>query len=164
MHEPKASPTGICLGLQIATIEFCRNVLGMTVQTPLNLKTIRSTLPSCSCLKSPRHTSVARCGWAVAQPCGNTTDRPSEACTGLVTQWMSDIDTATRSIRTSSNELRAQGWSLLARTNPVNGAKFRTERHPYYVGVQFHPEFKSRPGKPSPPFLGLLKAAANQLN
>ena len=34
----------------------------------------------------------------------------------------------------------------------------------FYVGVQFHPEFKSRPGKPSPPFLGLLKAATGQLN
>lgn len=28
--------------------------------------------------------------------------------------------------------------------------------HPYYIGVQFHPEFKSRPGKPSPLFLGNL--------
>lgn len=26
--------------------------------------------------------------------------------------------------------------------------------HPYFVGVQFHPEFKSRPGKPSAVFLG----------
>ena len=26
--------------------------------------------------------------------------------------------------------------------------------HPYFIGVQFHPEFKSRPGKPSPLFLG----------
>lgn len=26
--------------------------------------------------------------------------------------------------------------------------------HPFYVGVQFHPEFKSRPGRPSAPFLG----------
>lgn len=28
--------------------------------------------------------------------------------------------------------------------------------HPFFIGVQFHPEFKSRPGKPSPPFLGIL--------
>ncbi|XP_074316637.1 uncharacterized protein LOC141652919 [Silene latifolia] len=35
--------------------------------------------------------------------------------------------------------------------------------HPYYVGVQFHPEFKSRPGKPSAPFLGLILAATKQL-
>ena len=31
--------------------------------------------------------------------------------------------------------------------------------HPYFVGTQYHPEFKSRPGRPSPPFLGLMKAA-----
>ena len=34
--------------------------------------------------------------------------------------------------------------------------------HPYYVGTQYHPEFKSRPGNPSPPFLGLLMAASGR--
>ncbi|HRR90218.1 MAG TPA: gamma-glutamyl-gamma-aminobutyrate hydrolase family protein, partial [Eubacteriales bacterium] len=32
----------------------------------------------------------------------------------------------------------------------------------FFVGVQFHPEFKSRPDKPHPLFLGLLKAALNK--
>lgn len=32
--------------------------------------------------------------------------------------------------------------------------------HPFFVGTQFHPEFKSRPGRPSPPFVGLVLAAA----
>jgi hypothetical protein len=32
--------------------------------------------------------------------------------------------------------------------------------HPYFIGVQFHPEFKSRPGKPSPLFLGTCLAHA----
>ncbi|KAB0345581.1 hypothetical protein FD754_022507, partial [Muntiacus muntjak] len=36
--------------------------------------------------------------------------------------------------------------------------------HPYFVGVQFHPEFSSRPMKPSPPYLGLLLAATGNLN
>ncbi len=34
--------------------------------------------------------------------------------------------------------------------------------HPYFVGVQFHPEFKSRPLKPSPPFVGLMLAASGK--
>lgn len=37
------------------------------------------------------------------------------------------------------------------------------ENHPYYVGVQFHPEYLSRPLKPSPPFLGLILASVNKL-
>lgn len=39
---------------------------------------------------------------------------------------------------------------------------FELDGHPYFVGVQYHPEFKSRPGRPSPPFLGLLLAASGQ--
>lgn len=33
------------------------------------------------------------------------------------------------------------------------------ENHPYYVGVQYHPEYLSRPLKPSPPFMGLILAS-----
>ncbi|KAH0637378.1 hypothetical protein KY289_037293 [Solanum tuberosum] len=36
--------------------------------------------------------------------------------------------------------------------------------HPYFIGVQFHPEFKSRPGKPSAVFLGLIASACGQLD
>ncbi|KAF8385436.1 ctps-1, partial [Pristionchus pacificus] len=35
--------------------------------------------------------------------------------------------------------------------------------HPYYVGVQYHPEYLSHPLQPSPPFFGLLLAASGQL-
>ena len=31
-------------------------------------------------------------------------------------------------------------------------AELSRERHPFYFGTQFHPEFKSRPNRPSPPF------------
>ena len=34
--------------------------------------------------------------------------------------------------------------------------------HPFFVGVQFHPEFKSRPNKPHPLFKGLVEAANKQ--
>ncbi|KAM3413194.1 hypothetical protein ACQJBY_004396 [Aegilops geniculata] len=36
--------------------------------------------------------------------------------------------------------------------------------HRFFVGVQFHPEFKSTPSKPSPPFVGLIAAACGQLD
>jgi len=35
--------------------------------------------------------------------------------------------------------------------------------HPFFLGVQYHPEFKSRPLRPSPPFVGLVLAAAGKL-
>ena len=36
--------------------------------------------------------------------------------------------------------------------------------HPYFIGTQAHPEFKSRLGEPAPLFLGLMKAAGDRLN
>lgn len=36
--------------------------------------------------------------------------------------------------------------------------------HPYYVGVQYHPEYLSRPMKPSAPYLGLLLASTGKLS
>lgn len=35
--------------------------------------------------------------------------------------------------------------------------------HPYYVATQFHPEYLTRPLKPSPPFLGLMLASSGKL-
>ena len=40
---------------------------------------------------------------------------------------------------------------------------FELKDHPYFVGVQYHPEYLSHPLKPSPPFLGLALAASGQL-
>ena len=33
------------------------------------------------------------------------------------------------------------------------------KKHPFFIGVQFHPELKSRPNRPAPVFVGLVKAA-----
>jgi CTP synthase len=33
------------------------------------------------------------------------------------------------------------------------------EGHPYFFATQYHPEFQSRPNRPSPPFVGLIEAA-----
>ncbi|GFH58641.1 CTP synthase [Chaetoceros tenuissimus] len=43
-------------------------------------------------------------------------------------------------------------------------AELPRSQHPYYVGCQYHPEFKSRPLRPSPPFYGLLLASIGKLD
>ena len=37
------------------------------------------------------------------------------------------------------------------------------DNHPFYVAVQYHPEYISRPMRPSPPYLGLILAATGKL-
>ena len=58
-------------------------------------------------------------------------------------------------------EIEAAGLKFVGKDETGQRCEiFELEGHPYYVGVQYHPEFKSRPGRPSPPFLGLLMAAS----
>lgn len=61
-------------------------------------------------------------------------------------------------------QLEAKGLKFIG----TDKAKTRMEivelqDHPYYVGVQYHPEYLSRPLKPSPPFLGLILASVGKL-
>ena len=37
------------------------------------------------------------------------------------------------------------------------------DTHPFYLGTQYHPEFKSRPLSPSPPFRAFVQAAAQRV-
>ena len=63
-------------------------------------------------------------------------------------------------------ELEARGLNFTGRDETgtrMEVAELPACEHPFYLGVQYHPEFKSRPLAPSPPFLGLLLAASGQL-
>merc|ERR1719281_1298 len=42
--------------------------------------------------------------------------------------------------------------------------ELQQSEHPFYLAVQFHPEYKSRPGQPSPPFYGFVAASCNASN
>ena len=57
------------------------------------------------------------------------------------------------------DELQKKGF-IFSGINPESGLVEIVElkKHPFFVGVQFHPEFKSRPLKPHPLFLSFIKA------
>ena len=156
---------GICLGLQIATIEFCRNVLGMKGANSTEFE------------DNPEHAAVVFMPEISKTHLGGTMRLGSRP-----TLWQHDgstiralygpgdaVDERHRHRYEVNPDLieRIEEAGLVFVGKDESGQRceiFELNGHPYYVGVQFHPEFKSRPGKPSPPFLGLLKAASGQLN
>ena len=156
---------GICLGLQIATIEFCRNVLGMTGANSTEFE------------DNPEHAAVVFMPEISKTHLGGTMRLGSRP-----TLWQHDgstiralygpgeaVDERHRHRYEVNPDLieSIEEAGLVFVGKDESGQRceiFELNDHPYYVGVQFHPEFKSRPGKPSPPFLGLLKAASDQLN
>ena len=156
---------GICLGLQIATIEFCRNVLGMTGANSTEFE------------DNPEHAAVVFMPEISKTHLGGTMRLGSRP-----TLWQHD-DSTIRALYGPGDAVderhrhryevnpdlieRIEEAGLVFVGKDESGQRceiFELDDHPYYVGVQFHPEFKSRPGRPSPPFLGLLKAASGQLD
>ena len=154
---------GICLGLQVATIEFCRNVLGMTGANSTEFE------------DNPQHAAVVFMPEISKTHLGGTMRLGSRP-----TLWQSDgskiralygagdaVDERHRHRYEVNPDLieRIEEAGLVFVGKDESGQRceiFELNGHPYYVGVQFHPEFKSRPGRPSPPFLGLLQAASKR--
>ena len=64
----------------------------------------------------------------------------------------------------SYREAMTKAGLVFAGTSPddrlVEIVELPKDIHPYFVSVQFHPEFKSRPNRPHPLFKGLVTAAA----
>jgi CTP synthase len=152
---------GICLGLQVATIEFCRNVLNLTGANSTEFE------------DNPEYPAVVFMPEISKTHLGGTMRLGSRP-----TLWQVD-DCKIKSLygegesvderhrhRYEVNpdiieDIEAAGLVFVGKDETGQRCEiFELQDHPYYVGVQFHPEFKSRPGKPSPPFLGLLQAAS----
>ncbi|CAN1828614.1 CTP synthase [Linum perenne] len=164
-RESRIPYLGICLGMQTAVIEFARSVLGMqdANSTEFNAQT-----------KNP---------CVIFMPEGSKTHMGGTMRLGSRRTYFHVTDCKSVKLygnKTFVDERHRHRYEV----NPDMVARFedaglsftgkdetgrRMEiielpNHPYYVGVQFHPEFKSRPGKPSPLFSGLIAAASGQLD
>ena len=150
---------GICLGMQIAVIEFARNVAGIK-----DACSGESTHPS-------EHKVIDFMpGQYDGVDKGGTLRLGSYPCivshgTLLYDCYKTDrIDERHRHRYEFNNDYRevlTKAGLTLAGLSP-DGELVETveiKDHPFFVGVQFHPEFKSRPNRPHPLFRGFLKNA-----
>ncbi|XVF46100.1 hypothetical protein PTKIN_Ptkin02bG0261100 [Pterospermum kingtungense] len=156
---------GLCLGMQIAVIEFARSVLG--------LKDANST----------EFDPNTRNPCIIFMPEGSRTHLGGTMRLGSRRTYFQTMDC--KSVKLYGNrkfiderhrhryEVNPDMVALLENAGLSFTGKDETGRrmeiieiheHPYYIGVQFHPEFKSRPGNPSALFLGLIAAACRQLD
>lgn len=150
---------GICLGMQVAVIEFARNVLGFSDahSTEFNPDT---THPVIDLLPSQR--GMRNKGGTMRL--GNYRCLLERSSQSFALYGQEEIWERHRH-RYELNEhfvdqLERKGM-VMAGFNPEYQVVEIVElwEHPFFVGVQFHPEFKSRPNRPHPLFLGFLKAS-----
>lgn len=150
---------GICLGMQVAVIGFARSVAGMQDANsgefdPDSQHKVIDFLPDQS--DETDKGGTLRLG---AYPCRIVPGTQMHRVYGKL-----DISERHRHRYEFNNDFRdaltAAGLTISG-TSPDNYIveTVELEGNDFYIGVQYHPEFKSRPNKPHPLFLGLVEAA-----
>lgn len=150
---------GICLGMQIMVIEFARNVVGLKnansgeFDNDCSHKVI-DFMPGQS--DSIDKGGTLRLG---TYPCSITPNTAMARCYGSGT--ITERHRHRYEFNNDYRELLADAGLTLSGLSP-DGTLVETVEltdRPFHVGVQYHPEFKSRPDKAHPLFLGFIKAA-----
>lgn len=151
---------GICLGMQIAIIEFARNVLGLEGANSAEINP-ETKYPVIDIL--PEKKSLTDLGGTLRlgeYPC--KLNKESKAFELYGEETIFERHRHRYEVNNDYREGLLGGGMIFAGTSPDNHIVEMVEipSHPFFVAGQFHPEFKSRPNKPHPLFRGFVTAAA----
>lgn len=160
-RESNTPYLGICLGLQVAVIEFCRNVLGWE---GANSTEFDEQTPHPVVVFMPE-ISKTHLGGTMRLGSRSTIFQVDDCATRTLYGGDGHVDERHRHRYEVNpdcvNAIEGKGLKFVGKDDSGQRCEiFELDGHPYFVGVQYHPEFKTRPGKPSAPFLGLLQAAS----
>ena len=161
-RENKIPFFGICLGMQCAVIEFARNVIGLNDAHSREMNPA-STNPVIDLLENQK--SITNMGGTMRL--GAYACRLEDGTLAKSIYGKSEIQERHRHRYEFNNEYKSkfeQAGMVLSGINPVAGLVEIVELpdHPWFVGVQFHPEYKSTVIKPHPLFVSFVKAALTQ--
>ncbi len=150
---------GICLGMQIAVIEFARNVLG---HPDANSTEFDGNTPDpVICLLEDQKTVREKGGTMRlgAQPCDLVED--SLAARTYRQSSVSERHRHRYEFNPKYRQEMADAGLLVSGQSPDGKLAEIVEipDHPWFLAVQFHPEFKSKPNLPHPLFHGFIEAA-----
>jgi CTP synthase len=149
---------GICLGMQCAVIEYGRHVLGLASANSTEFQTTPDPVID---LMRDQHAVEAKGGTMRlgSYPCRITKGTRAFEAYGL--EEVSERHRHRYEFNNSYRERFERGGLALSGINPQRDLVEIVElpSHPWFVGVQFHPEFRSRPLTPHPLFAAFIGAA-----
>jgi CTP synthase len=158
-RERKLPFFGICLGLQMAVVEFARDVLGLAGANSVEFDE-KTPHPVISLLESQ----------VQIQDKGGTMRLGAYGCVlksgSLAARLYGKDEISERhrhryEVNNAYRNRLSDGGMVVSGHNPELNLVEMIELsdHPYFVGCQFHPEFKSKPFAPHPLFSGFIRAA-----
>lgn len=150
---------GICLGMQMCVVEFARDVLGLKEAASAEVNP-STPYPVIDLMEDQKSTTIKggtmRLGAYECQ-----LDRDSLAYKIYGTEIISERHRHRYEFNGDFLERMEEGGLKATGRNPETGLVEIVEipTHPFFIGVQFHPEYKSTPEKPQPIFVAFVKAA-----
>ncbi|MCD6383236.1 MAG: CTP synthase (glutamine hydrolyzing) [Thermoplasmata archaeon] len=158
-RERKIPFLGVCLGFQLSVIEFARGVLMMEGANSTEFDP-NTPYPVVDLL--PEQRGITQLGATMRLGRQRTIIKPgtmAHRLYGSTVAW--ERHRHRYEINPTFIEEIERGGYIFSGVSP-DGQKMEIGEmrgHPFFMGCQFHPEFKSRPGRPSPMYVGLVRAA-----
>jgi CTP synthase len=151
---------GLCLGFQMAVVEFARNVLGLAGAHSAELEE-DTPHPVIDLLPEQKDTEdmggTMRLGAHVTEIDEDTLAHEVYGKTSCTERHRHRYEVNPEFI----DDLEAAGMAFSG-TSGRRMEILELPDHPYFLGTQFHPEFRSRPTRASPPFVGFLDAVLSE--
>lgn len=163
-RENKVPFFGICLGMQCSVIEYARNVLNLTDahSSEINPETSYPVIDL-----MPDQKDIDKKGGTMRlgiYPCKLEKNTKSYEAYG--SEVIYERHRHRYEFNNKYREKFVESGLVLAGTSPDGRLVevIELKDHPWFVGVQFHPELKSRPNRPHPLFREFIKASLNNKN
>jgi CTP synthase (EC 6.3.4.2) len=160
-RENKVPYFGLCLGMHCAAIEFARNVCNLkdANSTEFNASTPEPVI----CLLEEQK-DIEKMGGTMrlgAQPCKLEPNTIAHKCYGL--EIISERHRHRYEFNNKYRDIFASKGMICSGLTIDNELVeiIELKDHPWFVAVQFHPEFKSKPTSPHPLFSAFIKASIN---
>lgn len=164
-REKNVPYLGICLGMQIAVVEYARHVMNLTDANSTEFDPNTKT----PCVIFMPEGSKTHMGATMRLGSRRTFFKIADCKSSKLYGNVTYVDERHRH-RYEVNpdmvpEFENAGLQFVGKDDTGRRMEIiEIPNHRYFVGAQFHPEFKSRPSKPSPLFVGLIAAASGQLD
>jgi len=149
---------GLCLGFQMAVVEYARHVLGWEDATSAEMGEGRHVIAIL-----PEQYDVTDLGGTMRL--GNSPITLKEGTLAMQVYGEKEIEERHR----HRYEVNPRYIPEIEKAGLVFSGLYQNRMeiceipgHPFFMATQFHPEFRSRPTRPSPPFLGFVKACGEQ--
>lgn len=161
-REKKIPYYGICLGMQLAVIEFARNVCGLDKASSLEFDA-NTPDPVINLMEEQKAVynkgATMRLG---AYPC--VLEKDSKSFEAYGEKEISERHRHRYEFNSQYTDIFKQHGMKIVGVSPKTSLVeiIELSNHPWFVGCQFHPEFKSRPMDPHPLFVHFIRASAAQ--